>query len=96
MDLQTKILIVCLVISALCGCSAIAGYLALHKRRSPYEGLLLGFLLGPIGVMIVSRRPFVHRPIVDVKAWNSLRSMVTYQESGKESKRGRLRESELA
>jgi hypothetical protein len=92
MDLTTSFLIAaCLV----CSCSAIAGYNAVHKRRSPYEGILLGLLLGPIGVLIEYRLPFVHRPIVDTNAWNSLRSMVSYQESGKESKRGRWRRSDL-
>jgi hypothetical protein len=92
MDLMTGFLITtCLF----CSCSAISGYIAFQKRRSPYEGVLLGLLLGPIGVVIESRRPFMHRPVVDSNAWNSLRSMVSYQESGKESKRGRLRRSDL-
>jgi hypothetical protein len=63
------------------GCAALAGYIAFRKRRSPYEGMLLGFILGPIGVLLECRFPYVHRPPVDEPARNSLRSLTSYQES---------------
>ena len=76
-----------IAISASAGCSAIAGVMAYVKRRPPLEGVLLGLFLGPIGVMIESRHPYLQRPIIDENAWNSLRSMMTYQQSGRESGR---------
>ncbi len=62
-------------------CAAIGAVLAYHKRRSPVEGMLLGFLLGPFGVMIERRHPCLRRPPVDPHAWHSLRSMMDYQEN---------------
>ena len=75
------------VLSFLAGCSAIAGCIAYNKRRSPLEGVLLGFFLGPIGVLLELRHAYVQRPPVDQPAWNSLRSMVNYQSSGRGSRR---------
>ena len=69
------------------GFAAISGVIAYVKRRSPLEGVLLGLFLGPIGVLIECRAPFVRRPMVDENAFNSLRSMVTYQETGQEFKK---------
>ncbi len=79
----------CLVAASLAGCSAIGGAIAYHKRRSPTEGMLLGLLLGPIGVAIECQYPYARRPMVDENAWNSLRSMMEFQETGGESKRMR-------
>ena len=72
------------VISAFGTCSAIGGCLAYAKHRSPMEGVLLGLLLGPIGVLVEFRNPYVQRPMVDQNAWNSLNSMMTYQKTGRE------------
>jgi hypothetical protein len=74
----------CLIIASIAGCSAIAGSIAMHKRRSPYEGVLLGLFLGPLGVLLEFRCPDWRRPPVDENAWNSLRSMTTYQELGRD------------
>jgi hypothetical protein len=73
-------LAVCLFTALLALCSAIAGCIAYHKRRSPHEGVLLGLLLGPIGVIVAFQLPYVQRPPVDENAWNSLHSMMTYQQ----------------
>jgi hypothetical protein len=77
-----------IAISLVGGCSAVAGFLARVKRRSPLEGVLLGLFLGPIGVLIESRNPHTRRPEVDKHAWDSLRLMMTHQQSYRES--GRL------
>jgi hypothetical protein len=84
MQLESLLLAVFAFISILAGSAAIGGYLAYAKRRPPLEGLLLGLLLGPLGVLIEWRAPLVERPTVDEKAWNSFRSMMTYQETGRE------------
>jgi hypothetical protein len=49
----------------------------------------LGLLLGPIGVLLECRYPYQQRPPVDQNAWNSLRSMKVFQETGRETKRHR-------
>jgi hypothetical protein len=72
-------------LSVVTGCSALGGWIAYNKRRSPIEGVLLGLFLGPIGVFIESRHPYSSRPMVDENAWNSLHSMVTYQQTSRES-----------
>jgi hypothetical protein len=71
-------------IVAVAGSAAIGGCIAYAKRRRPLEGVLLGLFLGPIGVLIESQAPFIHRPMVDEKAWNSLRSMLSFQEKGRD------------
>ena len=63
----------------LAGCSAIGGSIAFAKRRHPWEGLLLGLVLGPLGIFIEARLPAPHRPEIDPDAWKSLRSVVDYQ-----------------
>jgi hypothetical protein len=78
--------IVGLAISVIAGSAALGGHMAYAKRRSPMEGLLLGLLLGPIGVLIEWRTPFAHRPLVDENSWNSIRSMMDYQLTGREFK----------
>jgi hypothetical protein len=75
------------IISILAGSAAIGGCLAHGKRRSTLEGLLLGLLLGPLGVLIEWRAHHVARPMVDENAWNSFRSMMTYQKTGREHDR---------
>ncbi len=79
MDYST-VLYSLLIISTIASCSAAAGCIAYHKRRNPNEGVLLGLLLGPIGVLIECRLPYVQRPPVDENAWNSFRSMTVYQQ----------------
>jgi hypothetical protein len=74
-------------VSLIAGCSAIAGCIAHVKRRPPLEGVLLGLFLGPIGILIECRYPYAQRPMVDKLAQDSLRSMMTYQQSGRESSR---------
>ena len=68
-----------IVISSVACFAAIGGWLAQLKNRSPLEGVILGAFLGPIGVLIEFRMRFVHRPMVDRGAWNSFRSLVSYQ-----------------
>ena len=75
------------VVFAIASCSAVAGCIAYSKRRSPFEGVLLGLLLGPIGVAIELRLAYVQRPPVDEKAWNSLHSMMSYQDTRREARR---------
>jgi hypothetical protein len=79
--------LICLITSTFALCSTIAGCIAYHKRRSPIEGVLLGLLLGPIGVILECRFAFVQRPPVDEKAWNSLHSMMSYQQDRRETRR---------
>lgn len=59
--------------------AALGGWISHVKNRQPLEGFMLGGVLGPIGVIITLRMPFGHRPMIDQGAWNSYRSMVTYQ-----------------
>ena len=77
------------VVCVMAGCSAMGGWVAYTKHRRPHEGVLLGLLLGPLGVLIEWRCPTIQRPLVDQNAWNSLRSMMDYQASGRESGRRR-------
>jgi hypothetical protein len=74
-------------ISIMAGFAALGGVVALVKRRPPLEGVLLGLFLGPIGLLIALRSPFVHRPMVDENSLNSLQSMLAYQETGREFSR---------
>lgn len=86
-------LFLCLTTSVFALCSAIAGCIAYQKRRSPHEGVLLGLFLGPIGVLLEYQLPYVQRPPVDEKAWNSLHSMMTYQQKT-QSRRSRTTTAE--
>lgn len=64
------------------GCSLVGTYVAEEKHRSPGEGLILGFLLGPIGVLVEAMLPTGAPPIrtsedepderelIDPKTWN--------------------------
>ena len=76
MDLQVLLLI---ILSSLALFAAGGGWVSHLKNRQPLEGFVLGAVLGPIGVLVVWRMPFAHRPMVDRGAWNSFRSMVDYQ-----------------
>jgi hypothetical protein len=93
--MDQTILFSSLITSTFALCSAIAGCIAYNKRRSPLEGVLLGLLLGPIGVALECRFAYVQRPPVDEKAWNSLHSMMTYQQE-RDAKRARTRSSRNA
>ena len=68
-----------IVLSSIALFAAVGGWIAHLKNRQPIEGFLLGVLLGPIGVLMVARMPFQHRPMIDQGAWHSFRSMVDYQ-----------------
>ena len=84
MDTSEFPVIVCLVVCLAAGCSAIAGWIAHEKRRSPMEGVLLGLVLGPIGILVECWYPYARRPLVDKNARDSLQSMMTHQGSGRE------------
>jgi hypothetical protein len=84
MQLEHLLTAIGISISIVAGSAAIGGYLAYSKRRPPLEGVLLGLLLGPIGVLIEMRTPHIQRPMVDENAWNTFRSMMTYQQTGRE------------
>jgi hypothetical protein len=90
---ESSILMFCLIASTFASCSAVAGCIAYHKRRSPLEGVFLGLILGPIGVILECRLAYVQRPPVDKNAWNSLHSMMTYQQTRQESRTRRSRSS---
>jgi hypothetical protein len=85
--MDNTVLISLIIISTFGSCSAVAGCIAYHKRRHPQEGVLLGLLLGPLGVVIECRLPYVQRPPVDENAWNSFRSMTVYQQNLRDSRR---------
>jgi hypothetical protein len=85
-SMDTTVLICLTIISTSASCSAAAGCIAYHKRRNPNEGVLLGLLLGPIGILIECRLSYVQRPMVDENAWNSFRSMTVYQQNTSDSK----------
>jgi hypothetical protein len=80
-----------ITISIFAGSAAVGGWIAHHKRRSPVKGVLTGLLLGPIGILIELRAPYIQRPLVDENAWNSLQSMLVYQKDGREYRRRRDR-----
>ena len=59
--------------------AAMGGWVAHAKNRRPLEGLILGAVLGPVGLIVEMWKPYAHRPMVDRGAQNSFRSMVRYQ-----------------
>ena len=71
--------LIMLVLSSLAFCAAIGGCVSYWKNRQPLEGCLLGVVLGPIGLILAFRMPFLHRPMVDRGAWHTFRSMVELQ-----------------
>ncbi len=87
MPFDSHLPLVCTLISIIAGFATLGGWIAHFKRRPPLEGVLLGFFLGPIGLLMELRFPYVHRPIVDEKALHSLQSMLVYQASGREYER---------
>lgn len=56
-----------------------SGAITTVKHRSPLEGVLLGFLLGPVGLAIALSRPYRHRPPVDRGAHDSYHSLLVHQ-----------------
>ncbi len=71
-----------LSLAVLCGLAlfaAIGGSISHLKNRNPMQGFMLGALLGPVGLVMVARQPFGHRPMIDHGAWHSFRSLVDYQ-----------------
>jgi hypothetical protein len=92
MQYDPRFTLVGITIALIASFAAISGWIAHIKRRPPLEGVLLGLFLGPIGLLIEWRAPFLQRPMVDQKAWNSLRSMLVYQEAGREFNREKKRE----
>lgn len=79
MEFELVELRVLLVVAGSALCAAIGGSLAYRKNYHPLRGFVLGGLLGPLGVALVVRLPFVHRPMIDRGAWESFRSMVEHQ-----------------
>ena len=59
--------------------AALGGWVAHWKNRRPLEGLMLGAILGPVGLILEMGKPYAHRPMVDRGAQNSFRSLVRYQ-----------------
>ncbi len=59
--------------------AAMGGWVAHWKNRRPVEGLMLGAVLGPVGLVLEIWKPYTHRPMVDRGAQNSFRSLVRYQ-----------------
>lgn len=49
-----------LVVGAICG--MFGAYISGTKNRNPYEGLALGFMFGPIGLLIAVLMPTQARP----------------------------------
>ena len=76
--MQIEALLLIIVSSVACF-AAVGGCLAQLKNHPPLEGVILGALLGPIGLLVLARMRVAHRPMVDRGAWNSFRSMVDYQ-----------------
>ncbi len=71
--------LVLIVVAGLAFCAALGGCIAYVKHRRPLEGVVLGGLLGPLGLILELKKPFAHRPMVDRGAWNSFQSVVSYQ-----------------
>ena len=67
------------ILSSLALFAAAGGAMSYQKHRQPLEGFILGAVLGPIGLVLVHRMPYAHRPMVDRGAWHSFRSVVDYQ-----------------
>ncbi len=76
MEPTVTALVICSLVSSF---AAVGGVIAFKKRRRPIEGMTLGLLLGPVGVAVEALLPSVGRPEVCERAWNSFRSMTTYQ-----------------
>ena len=76
MELEALALI---VVSSMAFFAALGGCIAYVKHRSPLKGCLVGAALGPVGLVVVARLSFGHRPMVDRGAQNSFRSLVDYQ-----------------
>ena len=72
-------LVALVALSSLALFAAVGGSISHRKNRPPLEGFVLGGLLGPIGLFLVARQPFAHRPMIDDGAWRSFRSLVDYQ-----------------
>jgi hypothetical protein len=41
--------------------SLLGAWVASQKRRDPFEGFILGFVFGPLGVLIEAMLPSAHR-----------------------------------
>jgi hypothetical protein len=53
-----------LIAGFVAGCSLLGGYVSAAKHRPIFEGLLFGFLLGPLGVLIAALLPTApERPV---------------------------------
>ncbi len=78
-----SIAVTLIVLSSLAFFAALGGCISYIKRRPPLEGCLLGGALGPIGLVILWKMSFAHRPMVDRGAWNSFHSLVNYQDEVK-------------
>jgi hypothetical protein len=55
--LDTPLVVVFAFGGLACACASLGAWSARRARRSPLEGIWLGFVLGPIGVAIASSRP---------------------------------------
>ena len=82
-------LIVVGIVCAFFGSAALGGLIAESKRRRPTEGMMLGLLLGPIGVIVAAMLPNWTRPIVDQGSRSSFNSLVTYQDAKQRPGRSR-------
>ena len=76
MEIEVVLLV---VLSGIALFAAVGGWISHLKNRQPLEGFLLGAVLGPVGLILMARKPFAHRPMIDQGALNSFRSLVSYQ-----------------
>jgi hypothetical protein len=71
-----------IAVSSFSACAAMGGEIARLKHRRVSEGVALGLVLGPVGLLIEARMPAVQRPEVDPTAHRSFRAMTGHPRRG--------------
>jgi hypothetical protein len=76
------LLIIALIAVSSFTCAAMGGRVAHLKRRRLAEGVGLGLVLGPLGLLIEGRMPATRRPEVDPAVRRSFLAMTRHPRRG--------------